>query len=206
MAEATTPPTDTEKRALRKNVRTFVTKSTSRDARVTKVEGFTFDQVQSAVSEALCDKYPTPEDGERWNDGPWIRDIFDESVVFTYEGVLMSVPYTFANGAATLSGEAVPVKVVYQPIDGAAPPAPDADDAAAAPAAAPPPGGATPDAAAGKRILEETLFGKASKGADAAIASLAKRAKPPEPVEKKAPLWPADMSPRGKPNTLGRAR
>lgn len=192
-AEAERMLSSAEKRAVVKQVRKAL------DGRVKKVEGFTFDQVTAAVTEALCDKYPTPEDGDRWMDGPWIRDIFDESVVFTYEGVLLSMPYTFTNGTATLSGEAVPVKVVYQPIEGAAAPGPDADELAAN-------GGAPslPNAEAGKRYLQNELFGKASKNADAAIEALSKRATPPKVEPKKAPFWPADMSPSGKRNVLGR--
>jgi hypothetical protein len=179
-------------------------KSAPLDARVTKVEGFTFDAVSSAVCEALEELYPDVEPEARFQKGPWIRDIYDDVVVYCWDGGLFRVAYAFANGKAELSGTPEAVKVEYVPIGGAT----QTND----PAATPPPGGAapppdgTPDAAAGKRILEETLFGKAAKGLDDSIAALAKRATPSGVIAKKAPLWPADMSPIGKRNTLGRAR
>lgn len=163
-----------------------ITKRTTIDARVHKVAGFTFDQVQTAVSEALKEKYPTPEDGDAWCDGPWIRDIFDDSVVFTYQGTLMSIPYAFNNGTVALTGDAASVKVVYQPMGSgdAAPPPPDAS---AATANLDSPEGA----AAGKRAVESELFAKGNKGATDAIAALKKSATP----SSAATAWPQDMSP-----------
>jgi hypothetical protein len=126
------------------------------DARVSKVSGVSFDTIQTAIAGALREKYP-PQDGSTdvYCDGPWVRDVFDDNAVFTYQGKLLRIPYTFDGSTATLSGEPEPVMVTYVPV-GAAPP----------PAAAPPPEAAK---AARKEL---------AKKADEALSKLAARATP----------------------------
>ena len=165
------------------------------DVRVAKVEGFTFDQVQSALCEAVEELYPDLDPELRFTKGPWIRDVYDDKVVFCWEGQLNAVGYTFADGKATLAGQPTPVKVEYVPLGGAAAgsqanageqnPSPSA----AAPAKTP----ETPNAEAGKAHLMSAIFTKA----DESIAALQKRATPSTAPPVK---WPTDMSPRGRTN------
>jgi hypothetical protein len=177
------------------------TKQMGIDARLAKAEGFTFDQVQSAVAEKLEDLYPDVDPEARWQKGPWIRDIYDDNVIYCWEGVLYRVGYGFNESVATLSGSPEAVKVEYVPLGGA-PGGSQANGPGTTPtgsAAAPPPekpaATPAPSAEAGKRAIESELFQKASKGADEALAALAKRATPATPPKVS---WPSDMSPVSK--------
>lgn len=183
--------------------RKAVTKVIGRDARVAKVAGFTFDQVQQALREAVEELYPDVDPEARWDKGPWVRDVYDDVVIYCWEGQIFSVPYTFGDGTATLSGTPTAVKVVYEPIGGAAAGSASNTGAQATPAASAPAaeGGqpATPSAEAGKRAIESALFTQAAKGADEALAKLSKRATPAAPP---VVHWPGDLSKSGKRNVV----
>lgn len=130
------------------------------DARLAKVAGVSFEQLRSALGEALRAAYPPAEE----MCGPWVEDVYDDRVIYTNAGKLFAEPYTFAGGAATLGGSPVAVARTYVPVDAAAAPAPDA----AAPAPAPAPEGKTAAA----------TVNTTAKRADDAIAALRKRATP----------------------------
>ncbi len=101
---------------------------------VRKVSGVPYDEVRRAVNAALTDAYP-PKAGDGGAQcapscGPYCEDIYDDHAIFSNDGKLWSVGYTYAGGTATLTGQPAQVVRTYQPAEGAQAPAPD--DAAAA--------------------------------------------------------------------------
>lgn len=101
-------------------------------APVAKSATVSFDQVRSSVCAALREKYPppAPADGGACAFGPWVEDIYDAVAIFSNEGKLWSIGYTFENGMASLTGE--PVQVVRSYAPATAPVAPPGTPAAAA--------------------------------------------------------------------------
>ena len=111
------------------------------DARIRKIAGVSFDAVYAALATALKEKYPPPEGADPCSCvGPWTRDVFDDVVIFSNDGKLYRVAYTFSGNVATLSGEPEEVAVTYAPVGEAA---------------APPAG--TPDLAMGAKRFAETF-------------------------------------------------
>ena len=93
------------------------------DCRLTKVAGVSWEQVRTAICDALRDKFPPTDDC--CGPYPWVEDVFDDHAVFCMDGKLFSIGYTFANGTAALSGDPAQVMRTYAPVGGgAAPPAP----------------------------------------------------------------------------------
>lgn len=100
------------------------------DARVTKLAGVSFDAIQCALSNAIQEKYPAEDGGDCgcYPKGPWIRDVFDDVCIYSYDGKLYRVAYTFSGNTATLAGEPEEVQVTYAPVGSGAPaPASPAD-------------------------------------------------------------------------------
>jgi len=83
---------------------------------VQKVNGVSLDEVRRAVGVALDDAYPkdtTSSSGAPYN---WVEDLYPDAAIFSRDGVLQQVGYTYANGSATLDGNCVPVMRTYVPV------------------------------------------------------------------------------------------
>ena len=100
------------------------------DARIRKIAGVSFETVQCALSEALREKYPPENGGDGCcpSYGPWLRDVFDDVAIFSNDGKLYRIAYTFSGNTATLSGEPEEVQVTYAPVGAAAGAAPQTPD------------------------------------------------------------------------------
>jgi hypothetical protein len=99
---------------------------------IRKVNGVPFDEVRRSINAALTDAYP-PQAGDAGvcaPCGPYVEDLYDDRAIFSNEGKLWSVGYTYAGGTATLSGQPSQVVRTYEPAEGTSAPAPD--DASAA--------------------------------------------------------------------------
>ena len=72
-----------------------------------------FSDITQAVGEALNEKYP-PNDNGCCN--AWLYEVFDDKVVFEYDGALWQQLYKFVDGKASLLGDAIKVKRDYVPL------------------------------------------------------------------------------------------
>jgi hypothetical protein len=88
----------------------------SKRERVEFSEG-SFEARREAVNAALATSYPARPDGC----APCVYEIelFDDRVVYEYEGKLYQAAYTYANGAATITAPAIQVVRTYAPVAGA---------------------------------------------------------------------------------------
>jgi bacterioferritin len=84
-----------------------------------KKTSISLNEKQNRVSKALRDRYapPVSKSGGEWGNSvspcapsPWVYDLFDDSVVFGYEGKAFKLGLSWDNGNPTLEGE--PVEVV----------------------------------------------------------------------------------------------
>jgi hypothetical protein len=90
--------------------------------KVTKAPGISFSQLQGLVEAAVKDAIAPGWNGPNYQ-GPYcyVRDMFDDYAVVTYDGDLWKVGYAYANGAVALVGQ--PTKVIETYVDAATPPA-----------------------------------------------------------------------------------
>lgn len=88
----------------------------TRDCR--KLSGASFQDIQRSIQEALSKRHPSSDDGP-YVPGPWIRDVFDDSVVYEYDGKLWQCGYSYSKGDATLGAETQVVQT-YVPAESAA--------------------------------------------------------------------------------------
>lgn len=156
MKDKKTPGQDPKKKAAE------LASAKALDARLNKIAGVSFDQIRSAVAEAIQEAFPADDAAPNTcYMGPWVEDLFDDKAIFSKDGQLFSVGYTFADGKATLAGDPSPVMRTYSPSGGGAAPPPTTPDAT------------TANTDAGKALRKE----RAAK-AQAALEQLAKRATP----------------------------
>jgi hypothetical protein len=118
-AAVKTPPRSSFGRALAKAERAVIVQraeaATTLDARVQKIAGVSFEAVQCALNVALREKYPDAEGDGPSPSPPRVRDVFDDVVIYSYDGKLYRVAYTFSGNVATL-GEPEEVQVTYAPV------------------------------------------------------------------------------------------
>lgn len=94
------------------------------DARIEKAIGVSFDMIQCALAAALKEKYPPADGGDGCCtvNGPWLRDVFDDVAIYSNDGHLYRIKYSYNAGTATLQGEPEEVQVTYAPIVGSGAP------------------------------------------------------------------------------------
>jgi len=80
-----------------------------------------FSTIHCAVEDALRDVYQD-DDSEGPGKCPRIRELYDDSVVFEFDGELMRQPYSYdeATDKAELTGKAQEVRVEYVPVEATA--------------------------------------------------------------------------------------
>lgn len=81
--------------------------------RRTASEGPSMQDIDRAVREALEERFP--RDPADPCDGPWVCEIYDETIVFEYDGKLFEAAYAF-DGSIALVGDGIEVKRTYQPV------------------------------------------------------------------------------------------
>jgi hypothetical protein len=91
--------------------------------------GLSANDRNTMLCQAIDEMLGIPDDA-MWDERPWIRDVFDASVVYSYEGASWMVDYSIEGTNATL-GEPTEVRVSYEPV-GTAPEPPAAPPAAGA--------------------------------------------------------------------------
>lgn len=111
-------PADTQ-RELEDKARRLLDQA-QKSASVAKAFGASIEEVQGAVMRAVQVLFPPTPDRCY---GPWIADMYDDTVVFTIDGKFYRCAYTYANGSATLLTKPERVVRTYVPI---APPEPPA--------------------------------------------------------------------------------
>lgn len=83
-------------------------------ARFSKLsEGASMNDAMRAISEALEERCPV-DPGSSCG-GPWVCDVFVETVVYEFDGKLFEAPYAF-DGSCAVVGEGVEVKKIYAPV------------------------------------------------------------------------------------------
>lgn len=74
--------------------------------------------LQSALNEALCEKFPAKGGSSGFDYRPWVRDIIGDNVIYDYDGETYRAPFESTVDAdgdfAVVIGQEVPVEVVYQ--------------------------------------------------------------------------------------------
>lgn len=94
----------------------------ARKTRVHLAASASAEDVRRALDAALKDAYPNPSEAPQLT--PWVSDVYADYVVFEFDGKLLSAPYTYAAGTASI-GNPVPVMRQYVPVTaarGCAPP------------------------------------------------------------------------------------
>jgi len=66
--------------------------------------GASFQDIERAIQEALTKRHPSDSDGP-YVPGPWIRDVFDSTVVYEYDNKLWECGYSYSKGEATLGAD-----------------------------------------------------------------------------------------------------
>lgn len=89
----------------------------ARDMRTEKAAGVSFEEISTALREALQNAYP-PTETESWR--AWVMEVYMESFIFEADGALFESSYTYADGVAAMTGDPVAVRRVYVPIESAA--------------------------------------------------------------------------------------
>lgn len=88
--------------------------------RLAKLAGVSYEQLRAAVNAALSDAYPQDKDSPCSPCGYYCDDVYDDHAIFFKDGKSWSVPYTYANGKAQLTGEPSQVTRTWVPVDQAA--------------------------------------------------------------------------------------
>lgn len=83
--------------------------------------GSSFEDVFKALDQALSDRYANTDP---YYCSPWICDVFDETVVFQFDGKLFELAYVFDGSTATLGATPTEVKRDYSPVAPTSPQAP----------------------------------------------------------------------------------
>lgn len=93
------------------------------------------DDIRRAIQQTLDDMREGP--GSPW---PWARDVWDDVVVYEFDGKLYQAPYTISTEGAASLGDPVEVRVTYTPVSdsdqsGTTSPAPGASGGSETPGA-----------------------------------------------------------------------
>jgi Inorganic Pyrophosphatase len=77
-----------------------------------------FDDLRSLVNAALGEALPPSTDKDCSPCGYWVADLFDDYAVFSFDGALWKVGYSYGNGVVTLTGQPVQVVRTYAELSG----------------------------------------------------------------------------------------
>jgi len=92
----------------------------ARDLRknVAKDLGVSFDDLRRMVEAAIDAAFPAPVTPGDYPCSTYVRDMFDAAAVFSRDGVLYQIGYSYGNGVVTLTGQPVEVVTTYAPVAG----------------------------------------------------------------------------------------
>lgn len=91
----------------------LVAASRARDLRKTKLSsGPSFSDITRALIAALEARHGEPRD----MGGPWLQDVYEDAVVYEFDGKLWRIGYRIENSKAELIGDPIEVRHSYEPL------------------------------------------------------------------------------------------